>query len=45
MHAEKESEKAKAYNRAKRILLLAELGLGFLYLAALLFSGASVVLT
>jgi STE24 endopeptidase len=38
----KESEKAKAYNRAKRILFVSELGLGVAYLALLLLSGASV---
>lgn len=38
----KESEKAKAYNRAKRILFVAELGLGVTYLVLLLLSDASL---
>ncbi|MBI5114928.1 M48 family metallopeptidase [Candidatus Poribacteria bacterium] len=45
MSGETESEKAKAYNRAKRVLFLIELGVGFLYLVVLLFSGVSVVIT
>lgn len=39
---EQENEKARAYNREKRILFVAELALGFLFLAVLLFSGLSL---
>jgi STE24 endopeptidase len=42
LRGETENEKAKAYNHAKRVLFAAELGVGFLFLIVLLFSGASV---
>jgi STE24 endopeptidase len=38
----KESEKAKSYNRIKRILFLVELAFGLAFLVVLLVSGASV---
>ncbi len=39
-----EHEKARAYNRVKRVLFLVELGAGLLYLLILLFSGLSFFL-
>lgn len=42
---EKENEKARAYNRAKRILFVVELCAGLAYLLALLFSGTSIAIT
>jgi STE24 endopeptidase len=41
---EQESEKAKEYNREKRILFVAELIIGFLFLVILLFTGLSLLL-
>ena len=39
-----EDEKASAYNRAKRILLVSELGTGIAFLVVLLLSGISITL-
>ena len=40
-----QSDKAGAYNRAKRVLFVSELGIGVAYLVLLLVSGASATLT
>jgi STE24 endopeptidase len=42
--SEQESEKARAYNREKRVLFVVELLLGFLFLVLLFFSGLSLSL-